>query len=101
MINYGDVTKVKINKHNPNWPQILGHLYRMLIIAGSGSGKTNTLLNLIKQQNGDDYNIINNTCLYAKDPNEAKYQYLIKNIKKLVLKCMKFQRLSLSIQIIP
>ena len=31
---------VKIN-HNPNWPYITDHLYRMLIIGGSESGKSN------------------------------------------------------------
>ena len=41
MISYDDVIKEKINKHNPNWPQILHYPYRILIIGGSGSGKTN------------------------------------------------------------
>ena len=40
---------VEIN-HNPNWQYIPGHPYRILIIRGSGSGKTNVLLNLIKHQ---------------------------------------------------
>ena len=35
-------------KYNTKWPYIPGHPYRMLIIEGSGSGKTNVLLNLIK-----------------------------------------------------
>ena len=38
---------VKLN-HNPNWSYILDHPHRILIIGGSGSGKTNVLLNLIK-----------------------------------------------------
>ena len=46
--------------------------YRILIIGGSGSGKTNVLLNLIENQL--DIDKVN---LYAKDPYEAKYQYLI------------------------
>ena len=50
MINFDDVTKETIKKHNPNWPQIPDHPYRILIIGGSGSGKTNSLLNLIIQQ---------------------------------------------------
>ena len=37
-----------------------------------GSGKTNVLLNLIENQPD-----IDKTYLYAKDPYEAKYQYLI------------------------
>ena len=43
---------VEIN-HNSNWSYIPGHLYRILIIGCSGSGKTNVLLNLIKYQKSD------------------------------------------------
>ena len=32
--------KEKIKEHNPNWPQILNHPYRILIAGSSGSGKT-------------------------------------------------------------
>ena len=39
----------------------------MLIIGGSGSGKTNALLNLIKKQDSD--NLIDKIYLYAKDLN--------------------------------
>ena len=39
---------VKIN-HNPNWLYIPDHPFRTLIIGGSGSIKTNVLLNLIKK----------------------------------------------------
>ena len=52
--------------------QIPDHPYRILIIAGSGSGKTNSLLNLISQQPDIDKIYFN-----AKDPFEAKYQFLI------------------------
>ena len=34
--------------HKPNWLYSLEHPFRNLIIGGSGSGKTNVLLNLIK-----------------------------------------------------
>ena len=34
MIDFGDVTKENINKHNTNWPQIPDHPYRILIIGG-------------------------------------------------------------------
>ena len=50
MINLDDVVKENIKKHNPNWPQILDHPYRILIIGGSGSGKTNSLFTLINQE---------------------------------------------------
>ena len=42
------------------------------MIGGSGSWKRNLLLNLIENQPG-----IDKIYLYAKDPYEAKYQYLI------------------------
>ena len=32
MINFDDVMKGNIKKHNPNWPQILDHPYRILVI---------------------------------------------------------------------
>ena len=47
MKNYDQ--SVEIN-HNPNWPYILDHLYRILIIGNSGSAKTNVLVNLIENQ---------------------------------------------------
>ena len=37
-------------RNNPNWPEISGHPYRILIIGGSESGKTNSLFNLINQE---------------------------------------------------
>ena len=45
--HYDDVTKENIKSYNPNWPQILDHLYKNLITGGSRSLKTNALLNLI------------------------------------------------------
>ena len=30
-----------MNKNRPNWPDILAYAYRMLIMGGSGSWKTN------------------------------------------------------------
>ena len=50
MINFHDYTNENKKKHNPNWPCIPDHPYRKLIIGGSGSGKTNTLLSLINNQ---------------------------------------------------
>ena len=44
------------------------------ILGGFGSGKTNTLLNLITEQND-----IDKIYLYAKDLSEPKYEFLIKN----------------------
>ena len=47
MKNYDE--SVEIN-HNTNWPYIPNHPYRILIVDGSGSGKTNVLLNFLKHQ---------------------------------------------------
>ena len=58
---------------NEKWPFIPYHPYRILIICGSGSGKTNALLNLIKEQNDVD-----KIYLYAKDLSKPKYEFLIK-----------------------
>ena len=45
MINFGDYTNENKTMHNQNWPYIPDHPYRILIVGGSGSGKTNLLLN--------------------------------------------------------
>ena len=50
MINFYDVVKENTKEHNPNWSQISYHPYRILIIGGSGSGKTNSLFNLINDE---------------------------------------------------
>ena len=62
--------------HNKKQPDIPDHLYRMLIIGGSGPEKTNALLNLIQGKAGQ--NLIDKIYLYLKDLNEPKYQFLIK-----------------------
>ena len=68
MINFDDYANENKTKHNSKWPYIPDHLYRILIIGSSGSGKTNALFNSINNQ--PDIDKIN---LYAKDPYEAKY----------------------------
>ena len=73
MLNFDYIIKEGMKVHNPNWPEIPDRPYRILIVGGSGSGKTNALINLI---NNETY--IYKTYLYAKDPYEAKYQLLIK-----------------------
>ena len=80
MINFDDYTNENIIEHNSKRPYILDHPYRILIIGGSGSGKTNALLNLINNQPD-----IDKIYLYAKDPYEAKYQYLINKREKVGL----------------
>ena len=72
MINFDEYTNENKKEHNLNWPYILDHPYRILIIGGSGTGKTNALLNLINNQQD-----IDKIYLHAKDPYEDKYQYFI------------------------
>ena len=53
-------------------------------LGGSGSGKTNALLDLINNQPE-----IDKIYLYAKDPYEAKYQYSINKREKVELDLFK------------
>ena len=68
-------------EHNEKWPYIPDHPYKILIIGGSGSGKTNALLNLINEQKDSD-----KIYLYAKHLSEPKYEFLIKNRENAGLK---------------
>ena len=78
MINFDDYANENRTEHNSNWPYTPDKPHRILITSGSGSGKTNLLLDLI-----EDKPDIGKIYLYAKDPYEAKYQYLI-NIREKV-----------------
>ena len=71
-LKFDDVIK-KLKKTNVNWPQIPDHPYRELIIGGSGSGKTNSIFNLISHQLD-----IDKIYSYAKDLFESKCQFVIK-----------------------
>ena len=82
MINFDDYTNKNKTKHNPNWPYIPDHPYRILIIGGSGSGKTNALFNLISNQSD-----IDKIYLYPKGVYEPKYQFLINKRERVGLKC--------------
>ena len=73
MFHLDDITNESNKEQNDKWPYIPDYPYRILIIGGSGSGKTNALINLIKEQ--DD---IDKIYLYAKDLTEPKYEFLIK-----------------------
>ena len=81
MINLDSITNENSKEHNEKWPFILDHLYRILIIGSSGSGKTRAWLNLIKEQ--DD---IDKIYLYAKDLSEPKYEFLIKKHEDVGIK---------------
>ena len=77
MINLDSITNKNNKKHNEKWSYIPDHPYRILIIGGSGSGKTNALVDLTNEQ--DD---IDKIYLYAKTLSQPKYGYLIKKAWK-------------------
>ena len=81
MINFDEYTNENKKEHNLNWPYIPDHPYRILIIGGSGTGKTNVLLNLINNKQD-----IDKIYPYAKDSYEDKYQYLINKRESAGLK---------------
>ena len=81
MINLDSTTNENNKEYNKKWPYIPDHPYRILIIGGFESGKTNTLLNLIKKQ--DD---IDKIYLYAKDLYKPKYEFLIKKRENVGIK---------------
>ena len=72
MINFDNYVSEIKTEHNKKWPYIPDHPYKILMIGGSGAGKINLLLDLIENQPNTD-----KIYLYAKDPYESKYQYLI------------------------
>ena len=81
MINFDNYANEDKTEHNLKQPYIPDHPYRILIIRGLGSGKTNILLNLTNSQPD-----IDKIYLYAKDPYEAKYQFLINKRESTGLK---------------
>ena len=54
MINLDSITNENNKEHSEKLPCIPDHPYRILIIGGSGSRKTNALLNLIKEKDDID-----------------------------------------------
>ena len=76
MINLDSITNKNNKEHNEKWPYIPDHQYRILIIEGSGPGKTKVLLNLVNEQ--DD---IDKIYLDAKYLSKPKYEFLIKKGK--------------------
>ena len=79
MINLDNIINDNNKKHNKKWSHILDNPYRILIIVGSESGKTNTLLNSINEQKDIDKNY-----LYAKE--WTKYEYLIRKRENAAIK---------------
>ena len=64
--------KEKNTTKYPNWPQILDHPYKILIIDGLCSTRLNKLVNLMHHQPG-----ISKIYLYTKDPYEVKHELQI------------------------
>ena len=64
MFSPNDVANENNEDHNWKWQYIPDHPYGMFIIGGSGSGKTNALLNLIKEQDSDT--LIDKVYLYLQ-----------------------------------
>ena len=87
--------KKKRKEHKLDWSQIPDHLYRILIVRGSGSGETNSFFNLLNQQSD-----IEKTDVYGKDPYEAKNQFLIKKRKSTDLSILTILKILLNTQII-
>ena len=81
MINFDDYENENNTEHSQKWLYISDHPYRILIIGGSGSGKTGALLNLINNQPDTD-----KIYLYAKESFEAKYQFLTKKRQSVGIK---------------
>ena len=81
--------------YNPNWPNIPGPPYGLLIMGGSRSGKINELLNLISCLSE-----INKIFSFTEDPYEPKYQLLINKHDQTGLKHFKDPKISLNIQMI-
>ena len=81
MFNLEDITNKTNKEHNIIYLFIPDHTYKLLIIGSSGSGKTNALLNLIKEQED-----IDKIYLYAKDLSEPKYEFLFKKREDVGIK---------------
>ena len=81
MINLDSISNKNNKKHNEEWPYIPDHSFRILIIGGSESRKTNTLLNLINEEND-----IDKIFLYATDLSKPKYKILIKKLEDAGIK---------------
>ena len=82
MINFDNYVGENSTKNNKNWPYIPDHPYRILIIGGSGSVKTNVLLNLVENQPDIDkiYLYAEYICILMKQNMNIKLKYVKKQI---------------------
>ena len=94
MNNLYSITNESNKELNEEWSYIPDHPYKILIIGGSGSRKTNTLLNLTKEPDN-----IDKIYLYAKDLNEPKYEFSINKREDVEINIVMIQMHLLSVQI--
>ena len=87
--NYAKLWSVSRNKSQFKlFFYIPDYINRILIISGSRLGKTNVLLNLIKNQRPD----IDKINLYVKDQFQSKYQFVFNGRQKVGIKKWKIQK---------
>lgn len=92
---------VKENVEAQNHPLLPQHHFRMMVIGGSGSGKTNTVMNLIIDPEGTHETLnYDRVYVYAKDINEPKYQFLIEYLHQVEKTLRKANKISISERII-
>ena len=83
-LNLDSITNENSKKHYEmpyEWPLLSDYTYRNLIVSGSGSWKTNALINLTNERND-----IDKIYLYVRDLIELKYKYLIKKREDVGIK---------------
>lgn len=97
MINFHELTQENTQKDNPDWMQIPGHSYRMVIVGVSEQVKTYALHNLMHHQENEV--IIGKIFLHAKVLKCPKYEFLINSHKEVSVKNLKGPRASFNIRI--
>ena len=84
MFNFDYITKEDIKEHNPTCSKIPDGFYRILIVGGSGSGKTNALLNPINHKSDIQCNKYQHFVYFLSifSKVESKSSILIMSLKK-------------------
>ena len=100
MINLDSIKNENNKEHNKKWPSISDHPYRILITGGSGSGKTNVLLNLIMEQDDVDNiymqkNIYMNFLSKSVTMQEQNTSMIQVHLLSVQIKWMTFMRISM------